>query len=144
MPTRRNFLKQASLATTGLMLSKNNWFKKDPLIGLQLYTLRKEISKDTSAVIAKVAEIGYTSVEVFGYGNGKFFGHSPEEFVDIIKKNNLKTPSGHYAMNDFLIKGDKEQLKKTVDAAAIMGHDFFVIPYLEDAMHTSLDDYKKL
>ncbi len=144
MPTRRSFLKQASLATTGLMLSKNAWPKSKQLIGLQLYTLRNEISKDVDAVIAKVAEIGYTSVEVFGYANGKFFGKTPEAFVDIIKKNNLKTPSGHYMMNDFLIKGDEDQLKKTVSDAAIMGHDFFVIPYLTDEMHASLDDYKKL
>jgi sugar phosphate isomerase/epimerase len=126
------------------MLNKNAWFKKEQLIGLQLYTLRNEILKDTSATIAKVAEIGYTSVEVFGYGNGKFFGHSPEEFSDIIKKNNLKTPSGHYMMLDYFIKGDEDQLKKTVADAAILGHDFFVVPYLIDSMHTSLDDYKKI
>jgi sugar phosphate isomerase/epimerase len=144
MSTRRTFLKQASLATSGLMISKNNWFKKDQLIGLQLYTLRSEIAKDTSATIAKVAEIGYSSVEVFGYADGKFFGHSPEDFIGIIKKNNLKTPSGHYMMLDYFNKGDQDQLKKTVSDAATMGHDFFVIPYLTDPMHTSLDDYKKI
>src|ERR1035438_4828212 len=149
MSTRRTFLKQASLATTGLMVSKNSWFKKQPLIGLQLYTLRNEIKNDVSPVIAKVAEIGYTSVEVFGYADGKFFGHpsdgfngiSPEQFIDIIKKNNLKTPSGHYMMLDYFIKGNEDQLKKTVADAAIMGHDFFVVPFLIDSMRTSLDDY---
>jgi sugar phosphate isomerase/epimerase len=144
MSTRRSFLKQASLATTGLMLNKKAWFKKQELIGLQLYTLRNEIKNDVAPVIAKVAEIGYTSVEVFGYNDGKFFGHSPEEFVGIIKKNNLKTPSGHYMMLDYFIKGNEDQLKKTVADAAIMGHDFFVVPFLIDSMRTSLDDYKKL
>jgi len=144
MSTRRTFLKQASLATTGLMISKNNWPKKEPLIGLQLYTLRKEIAQDTAAVIAKVAEIGYTSVEVFGYADGKFFGHSPEDFVGMIKKNNLKTPSGHYMMLDYFNKDNQDQLKKTVSDAATMGHEFFVVPYLTDTMHTSLDDYKKI
>ncbi len=144
MSSRRIFFKQASLATAGLMVNKNGWFKSSDLIGLQLYTLRDEIKKDVEGVIAKVAEIGFTSVEVFGYDKGKFFGKTPEEFAAIIKKNNLKTPSGHYTMNEFLIKGDTEQLKSTVADAAKMGHDFFVIPYLTDAMRTSLDDYKKL
>jgi sugar phosphate isomerase/epimerase len=144
MSTRRTFLKQASLATTTLMVSKNSWFKKQPLIGLQLYTLRNEIKNDVNPVIAKVAEVGYTSVEVFGYNDGKFFGHSPEEFIGIIKKNNLKTPSGHYMMLDYFIKGNEDQLKKTVADAAIMGHDFFVVPFLIESMRTSLDDYKKL
>lgn len=152
MSSRRTFLRQTSLATTGLMLNKNTWFKKQELIGLQLYTLRNEIKNDVSPVIAKVAEIGYTSVEVFDYADGRFFAHpsggfkgiSPEAFSDIIKKNNLKTPSGHYTMSDYLLKGDIDQMKKTVADAAIMGHDFFVIPYLTDTMRTNLDDYKKL
>ncbi|MBS1947595.1 MAG: sugar phosphate isomerase/epimerase [Bacteroidetes bacterium] len=144
MSTRRNFLKQTSLATTGLMLSRKDWFKSRELIGLQLYTLRNEISKDLEGTIAKVAEIGYTSVEAFGYGNGKFFGKTPEEFAAIIKKNHLVSPSGHYMMISYLTKGDEEDLKKTVADAAIMGHEFIVVPFLFDNMRTSLDDYKKL
>ncbi|HVM87136.1 MAG TPA: sugar phosphate isomerase/epimerase [Puia sp.] len=144
MSTRRSFIKQASLATTSLMIGRNEWFKKQELIGLQLYTLRNEISKDVEGTIAKVAEIGYTSVEVFGYGNGKFFGKTPEEFSAIIKKNHLKTPSGHYMMLGYLMKGDHDDMKKTIADAAIMGHDFVVIPFLLDNMRTSLDDYKKL
>jgi sugar phosphate isomerase/epimerase len=144
MSTRRSFLKQASLATTGLMVNKSEWFRSPQLIGLQLYTLRSLISKDVEGTIAKVAGIGYTSVEVFGYGNGKFFGKTPEEFAAIIKKNNLRSPSGHYMMMGFLMKGDQEDLKKTVADAAKMGHDYLVIPFLMDNMRTSLDDYKKL
>src|SRR5579871_4444860 len=144
MPTRRSFIQQTSLATTGLFLTKNNWFKSREMIGLQLYTLRSEIPNGLSDVIAKVAKTGYTSVEVFGYADGKFFGKSPEEFLLILKDNNLKTPSGHYMMNDFLTKGDTDQLKRTVEDAAKMGHDFFVIPYLTENMRSSLDDYKNL
>ncbi|MBS1935387.1 MAG: sugar phosphate isomerase/epimerase, partial [Bacteroidetes bacterium] len=122
-----------------------NWFKSRPMIGLQLYTLREEIKKgDLGSVISKVAQTGYTTVELFGYDKGNFFGKSPEEFALILKNNNLKTPSGHYVMNDFLSKGDTDQLKQTVADAAKMGHDFFVIPYLMDTMRTSLDDYHKL
>ncbi|HLK29133.1 MAG TPA: sugar phosphate isomerase/epimerase [Puia sp.] len=144
MSTRRTFLKQTSLATTGFMLTKNNWFRNPQLIGLQLYTVRNEIAKDVSATVAKVAEIGFNSVEVFGYGDGKFFGKTPQEFAAIIKQNNLKTPSGHYMMLDYLIKGNEDVMKKTVADAAVMGHEFIVIPYLLDNMRTSLDDYKKL
>jgi sugar phosphate isomerase/epimerase len=144
MPTRRNFIKQVSIASAGMMMSKSDWLKKHKLIGLQLYTVRNEIQKDVEGTIAKVAETGYTSVEVFGYADGKFFGKTPEEFAAIIKKNNLVSPSGHYMMIDFLSKDNQDQLKKTVADAAKMGHEFLVIPYLFDNMHTSLDDYKKL
>ncbi|HVZ57122.1 MAG TPA: sugar phosphate isomerase/epimerase [Chitinophagaceae bacterium] len=144
MPSRRTFIKQASLAATGAILLKDNWFKKQQLIGLQLYTLRAEIQKDLEGTLARVAAIGYNSVELFGYGNGKFFGKTPDEFSAILKKNHLKTPSGHYMMMGFLTKGDQDDLKKTVADAARMGHDYIVIPFLFDNMRKSLEDYKNL
>ena len=145
MPTRRVFLQQASLASTAMLTDPTSWFaKKKQLIGIQLYTLRNEIRNDVKIPISKIAAIGYNSVEVFGYNAGKFFGLTPEEFSAVIKQNNLKTPSGHYSLPNFLIKGDEDELKKTVEDASKMGHDFFTVPYLTDKMRTSLDDYKKL
>lgn len=144
MSTRRTFIKQTTLATSGLFLMKGRWPKPGQLIGLQLYTVRAELEKDVEATIAKVAGIGYNSVEVFGYGNGKFFGKTPAEFLAILKKNDLITPSGHYSIDTYLSNGDEDDLKKTVGVAAQMGHEFLVIPYLADNMRTSLDDYKKL
>jgi sugar phosphate isomerase/epimerase len=145
MPSRRSFLQQASMATSALLFAKNSsWFEEEQLIGLQLYTVRNEIYKDVSATIAKVAEAGFNSVEVFGYNKGKFFGLSPKEFLALLKQHQLRTPSGHYTMTEFLLNGDENQLKTTVADAAEMGHDFFVIPYLDDNMRKNLDDYKKL
>jgi sugar phosphate isomerase/epimerase len=144
MSTRRTFIKQTSLATTGLLLMKGPWLKADPLIGLQLYTVRNEIVKDVEGTIARIAGIGYSSVELFGYANGQFFGKTPAEFLAILKKNDLKTPSGHYSIDSYLTKDDEGDLKKSLAVAAEMGHEFFVIPFLTDNMRTSLDDYKKL
>lgn len=144
MPSRRVFIKQASLASAALTLPVESWFKKNHLIGIQLYTVRNEIKNDVRIPIAKIASIGYTSLEVMGYANGKFFGLTPKEFAGVLKDNNLKSPSGHYTMMNFLIKGDEDELKRTVDDAANLSHDFFTVPYLTDNMRTSLDDYKKL
>jgi sugar phosphate isomerase/epimerase len=144
MSTRRTFLKQASLASSALIFHDPSWFKSKQLIGIQLYTLRNEIKNDVSIPVAKLAEIGYNSVEVFGYNAGKFFGLTPTEFAAIFQKNNLKTPSGHYSVANYLIKGDEDELKKAIEDSAPMKHDFFTIPYLTDKMRTSLDDYKKL
>lgn len=144
MPTRRGFLKQASLASTALLIKQPEWFREKQLIGLQLYTLRDEVAKDLKGTIARVAEIGYNSVEVFGYKAGSFFGLSPADFAALFKQHNLKTPSGHYTVFDFLLKGDEDELKRAVEDATRLSHDFFTIPYLTEEMRTSLDDYKKL
>jgi sugar phosphate isomerase/epimerase len=144
MSTRRVFLKQASLASSAILFGPAPLFAPKHLIGIQLYTLRNEIKNDVKIPIAKIAEVGYNSVELFGYNAGKFFGLTPEEFSAVLKQNNLVTPSGHYSMPNYLIKGDEDELKKTVEDAHKMGHAFFTIPYLTDNMRKSLDDYKML
>lgn len=144
MTDRRIFLKQSGVLSAALLLSPENFFAKTPLIGLQLYTVRDEISKDVKATIQRVASIGFNSVEVFGYNEGNFFGLTPEEFLAVLKQNNLVTPSGHYSMNKFLTDGNEDELKKTVEDAGKMGHTYFTIPYLTEPMRKSLDDYKKL
>lgn len=144
MPTRRTFLQQAGLASAGLMLTNRGLFAPQQLIGLQLYTVRNQIVKDPDGTLAKVAEIGYNSVEAMGYGNGKFFGLTPAQLSAMIKKHGLKSPSGHYGMMNFLLKDDMNDLKDNIAAAATMGHEYIVIPFLTDNMRTSLGDYKKL
>jgi sugar phosphate isomerase/epimerase len=147
MSTRRTFLQQAGLVSTGLMLRPNRLFAKSPLIGLQLYTVRKQIGNDPDGVLGKVAGIGYNSVELFGYGDGKFFGATgptPAQIHDLLKKYHLKSPSGHYMMMNYFMKDDMNDLKDNIAAAATVGHSYLVIPFLTDNMRTSLDDYKKL
>jgi sugar phosphate isomerase/epimerase len=145
MSTRRTFLQQAGLVSTGLMLKPNHLFASVPLIGLQLWTVRRQIAKDPEATLAKVAGIGYNSVELIGYENGKFFGLTPAQFSALLKKYQLKTPSGHYGgMMNYLTKGDSAELQDNIAVAAAMGHHYIVVPFLTDNMRTSLDDYKKL
>jgi sugar phosphate isomerase/epimerase len=144
MPTRRQFLQQAGLVSAGLMLRPTNLFAASPLIGLQLYTVRNQIGKDPDGTLAKVAAVGYNSVELMGYGNGKFFGLTPAQLSALIKKYNLKSPSGHYGMMNYLLKGDMNDLQDNIAAAVTMGNSYLVIPFLTDNMRTSLDDYKKL
>jgi len=67
MPTtRRDFLRQSSVLTAGFLLNKDEWFKGQTKIGLQLYTLRTEMAKNPKDTLAKVASQGYKTVETFG------------------------------------------------------------------------------
>jgi sugar phosphate isomerase/epimerase len=79
-----------------------------------------------------------------GYENGKFWGLTPAQLTEVLKKYNLKSPSGHYGMSNYLLKGDMNDLHDNIAVAASMGHRYIVIPFLTDNMRTSLDDYKKL
>ena len=144
MPTRRDFLQQAGLGSAAVLLGPSRHLASTSRIGLQLYTLRREIEKDPEGTIARVAKTGYNSVEVFDYDKGMFFKMTPSQFSELLQKYKLKSPSGHYMMLEFLTKGDMGVLKDNIAAAATMGHKFIVIPFLLDTMRTSLDDYKRL
>ena len=60
----------------------------NPKIGLQLYSVRDKMEKDTEATLRAVAEMGYDCVEFAGY-----FGHTAEELAAWLKKYGLTCPS---------------------------------------------------
>jgi sugar phosphate isomerase/epimerase len=145
MTSRRSFLKQSTLISAAAVFDKSSWFMQKKDIGIQLYTVRDEVGKDLANAIAKIAESGYTQVEMFGYSNRKFFGKSIQEIADLLKKHNLTSPSGHYMLADMMYNDtyNWESWKYLIDDAKILGHKYLVIPYMDDK-HRSLDNFKRL
>lgn len=144
MPGRREFIKQSSLLTAGLLIGHNSWFRKPMPIGVQLYTVRTDIGKDPHGVLEKIAQLGYKQVETFGYGNRKWFGLTPAELSAALKKNGLTSPSGHTFPGGFFLKeGWEEGWKTAVEDSKAIGQDFIVVPWLEPNFR-SIDNYKKI
>lgn len=146
MNARRNFLKQSALLTTGLATNPSEFLKRKTMIGIQLYTLRDDIVKDVRGVIAKVAAAGYREVETYGLSNdGQFFGLSVNEFGMLLNSHNIKTPSGHYMPSEMLFdNGNGDDVKKLCDVGHTLGHQYIVIPYLEEGRRKTIDQYKVL
>jgi sugar phosphate isomerase/epimerase len=133
MTSRRGFLTQAALIGTGFVLAPYLLSAKAPVkVGLQLYSLRNQLNKDVKGVIAKVAEAGYQQVETFGYSdlNG-FWGLSAAEFKQVLQKNNLTTPSGHYGINKFLGGGGIEEVDTAIKTANILEQQYITIPSID-------------
>src|SRR6266542_4464754 len=63
MTTRRSFIRSATLASAGLIIAPSFFKYKSSYIGLQLYTVRDAMQQDPQGTLAKVAQIGYKSVE---------------------------------------------------------------------------------
>lgn len=145
MTTRRDFIRKSSLFSSMLLLEPSELFKKQHLIGVQLYTVRNEIFKDPKATLAKIAAIGYKSVETFGYGNGKWYGLNAQAFSEELKRNGLVSPSGHTSPGSIFLKdGWESGWQKTVEDAKAIGQEYVVIPYLEEPHRKSLDNFKKI
>ena len=138
---RRLFLNHAFAgALGGMCLTKSNLIasvaKKRKLskIGLQLYTVRRELEKDFEGTLSKVAALGFSEVEFAGY-----FNRTPQQVQSALAKNNLAAPSVHV-----LAAGLRGDLQQTIDAAKTIGHQYVVCAYLLPEERKSIDDYKRL
>jgi sugar phosphate isomerase/epimerase len=145
--SRKSFLKASAFALAVPMFPKLNLDVKAPSpIGLQLYTLRNEISKDLMGTLKKVAAIGYKEVELYGYTDGKFFGKTPKEFKKILGDLGLNPVSGHYGagVENKTAKGTLSNgWQKAVDDAAEIGQKYVNCAYLTESERKTIDQYKK-
>ncbi|MFY0254055.1 sugar phosphate isomerase/epimerase family protein [Chitinophaga sp. 30R24] len=144
--SRRDFLRQTGLITAAMMLpgSLSAFTAGRALpkkIGLQLYTLRDQLAKDPKGTIAKVAGIGYQEVETFyGYqganDKGLFWGLTPKALSALLQQYQLTTPSGHYQLNDYLVRGNGNAaaLQPQIELAAALGQQYFIVPVLPPAL----------
>jgi sugar phosphate isomerase/epimerase len=151
MNSRREFLKTSGLFCAGVLVAPKLFasMADKQYIGLQLYTVRDYIDKDAAATIAKVAEIGYTSVEG-SYAAGKFNTVAPAQFKKLLKQNGLIMPSCHYRLGEEKIDGKTPDgtilsgWQKAVDDAAEIGQKYMVCAYLSEPERGDLDRYKKI
>ena len=152
MTSRRAFVKSASLLSAGAFISPSLLAApKSKYIGLQLYTVREGMQQDPTGTLAKVAKLGYNSVEGATYtGSQKFYGMEPAEFSKVLKQNGLIMPSSHYVLGEAMNNGQPTQgtilhgWDKAVDDAAQVGVKYMVCAYLFDSERGNLDHYKTI
>lgn len=146
---RRTFVRTGSLALTGTAVFGNTFCsssKQTGLTGLQLYSVRDDMSADPQGTLSKLAEMGYIYVEHAGYADRLFYGYAPAEFRKILDDRGLKMVSGHVefvnrdwdrALSDF-----SDRWKYTVEDAASLGQKYVVTPWLEESIRASYDEFR--
>ncbi|WP_153798207.1 sugar phosphate isomerase/epimerase family protein [Foetidibacter luteolus] len=151
MITRRSFIKTTTLASAGLLVKSAYAAKGKGYIGLQLYTVRDAMQQDAAGTLAKVAQIGFNSVEGATYtGSQKFYGMDAKTFAAALKQNGLIIPSAHYRLGQEKTNGTDtkgtilHEWDKAVDDAAAAGIKHMVCAYLSAEERGNLDHYKKL
>ena len=138
---RRSFLRRAFCgAVVGLGTARpglhalSSAGKRISKIGLQLYTVRRELEKDFAGTLEKIAVLGFREVEFAGY-----FKHSPQEVQSILTRYQISSPSAH--ISTAALRGN---LQEEIEAAQTIGHQYLVCGYLPAEERRSVDDYKKL
>ncbi|MEP7377882.1 MAG: sugar phosphate isomerase/epimerase [Chitinophagaceae bacterium] len=148
MTTRRSFIQSASALTAGFLAAPSLLNYKNSYIGLQLYTVRDAMQKDPAGTLAKVAELGYNSVEGATYtGSQKFYNLDAKGFSGLLKQNGLIIPSSHYRLGEENTNGEVKgtilhEWDKAVDDAAEAGIKYMVCAYLSADERKGLDHYK--
>ena len=135
---RRLFMNRLGLAAAGLSLSNSNALaaagKKLSRIGMQLYTVRRELERDFGGTLAKVAALGYREVEFAGY-----FGHKPAEVKTLLKRLKLDAPAAHVQLAE--LRGD---LRPAIEAAHVIGHRYLLLAWMAPEERRTLDQYRRL
>jgi len=152
MLNRRSFVKSSAVLTAAGVLTNYKLLAYDKkYIGLQLYTVRDAMSANPAAALAKVARVGFNSVEGATYtGDEKFYGMDAKTFKNVLKQNGLVMMSSHYRLGEEQTNGKDtmgtmlHDWDRAVDDAAEVGLKYMVCAYLSDVERGSLDHYKKL
>jgi sugar phosphate isomerase/epimerase len=109
MSTRREFLQKSLLAMGGLViggkgiagtldfLSDSETLAAPPAkeLGLQIYSLQRELYDDLPRRMRDLREMGYVNLELAGYSQGKIGGVDMMEFKKMAEDAGLKIVSSH-------------------------------------------------
>ena len=136
---RRTLLRTLAYGFGGAVLLNNTSAsaagrKKLSKIGLQLYTVRRDLERDFEGTLRAVAALGVAEVEFAGY-----FGQTAEKIKALLKSLRLDAPSAH--TNTPTLRGE---LARAIEDAKTIGHKYLVLGYLPEGERKSLDDYKRL
>ncbi|UHG90493.1 sugar phosphate isomerase/epimerase family protein [Spirosoma oryzicola] len=119
MKTRREFLKASGYLAVGAALVPNlAKAAKVKNVGIQLYTVRKEMLADAAGTLKQLAQIGYTELESARSEKGNFYGLQPKEIKKIANDLGMTVRSGHVQIDN--------NWQRTVDMAAEAGQTYLV------------------
>jgi sugar phosphate isomerase/epimerase len=99
-------------------------------LGVQLYTVRKNVKHHLPEMLAAIQRIGYEEVETYW----NVYSHPAAELKRMISDHGLRVPSGHF---------DYSGLESKLDYAATLGVQYIICPMLPKPMWTSPDGFKQ-
>lgn len=119
LQTRRDFIKStAVLAAGAALITDDTTAAPVQNVGIQLYSVRKDMLADAPGTLKKLAAIGFKNLESAGSEKGSYYGLQPKEFKNIASGLGMKLLSGHVHID--------QNWQKTVDEAAESGQTYLI------------------
>lgn len=139
MKSRRSFLKTSGALAAGSLLYPKLYadagMNATKHVGVQLYTVRKEMLTDNTGTLKKLASLGYKEIESAGSDKGYYYGLKPTEIKKICKDLGLVLRSGHVHFDD--------KWQQTIDDAAEAGQEYLIVSSMPSKGQT-VDNYQKV
>lgn len=98
-------------------------------IGIELYTVRKQMEESVQQTLQKIAEIGYDEVEFAGY-----FYSKPADVKRYLAETGLKSYSAHVFLDAL-----RDKTAQTLDDVAEVGHQYVVLGFGDNKLKTQDD-----
>jgi sugar phosphate isomerase/epimerase len=148
---RRKFIEKSGILSAAAFLpispnltNKNSSFK----MGLQLFTIHENMTKDPVASLKAVKAMGFQDFEVYGFDseNDAFYGKKSSDFKNILDDLDLSVSSGHFGFSSFLSKSDDELkyfVEQCILGAQAVGMKYITWPWLAPEQRT-LEHFKLL
>ena len=138
MKTRRDFIIASGTLAIGSLVLPNLLeaadLKKSKKVGVQLYTLRKEMLADAVGTLRQLASLGYTEIESAKSDKGNYYGLKPKEIKKIAQDLGISLVSGHVHIdNDW---------QRSVDAAAEAGQQYLICSSMPTSGQT-VENYQR-
>ena len=139
------------MAAAGAALLSNKIFAAPAtatILGVQLYSVREDMYKDTLGTLKKVSDAGYKYVEHAGYNNRKFYSkYTAADFKKVLADLGMQMKSGHTVMGrnhwDESKKDFTAAWKYTVEDAATAGQEYVISPWLDESYRKDYDGLKR-
>lgn len=102
-------------------------------VALQLYTVREQLKDDFAGTVRDVAEMGYTGVELAGYG-----GLSGRELRRLLDDLGLRVAGDHVSLDRL-----ENQLGAALDFAQEIGNQYVVCPFVPEGRRKDADGWRQ-
>ena len=139
MKSRRSFLKETAFAGAGALflpgfIRKPERAPKLKKVGVQLYSVRKEMMSDAIGTLKKLGQIGYQEIESAQSEKGNYYGLEPKEIKKLLKDHGMTLRSGHTHID--------KNWQKSIDEAAEAGQEYIICSVLPSPGQT-VGNYQK-
>lgn len=148
---RRTFIAKTCLLSAAAMLNTPAFAasrKPNYKMGLQLFTVRRDMAANPIATLKAARAMGYEDVETYGFDNNKgtYYGYPAADFKKVLDDLQFTASSGHYDFAPYLAKPGDE-LSRFVDqcikGAQVTGMKYITWPWLAPEQRT-LDNFRLL